>query len=59
MNDLLILLKLYPKRIWDMQWLSVNPNISWNIVKAHPEYGWDFSWLSQNLNITQDTMEFL
>ena len=28
--------------------LSINPNITWDIVDAHPEIEWDYFFLSSN-----------
>ena len=39
---------------WDWYGLSMNPIITWEIVRAHPDKHWDWYWLSQNPNITWD-----
>ena len=52
MNDLLILLYLFPDKPWNWNGLSANPNITWEIVQENPDKPWDWSWLSENPNIT-------
>ena len=37
---------------WDRQGVSLNPNITWQIVKTNPDYKWCFKMLSANKNIT-------
>jgi hypothetical protein len=34
--------------------VSLNPNITWDIIAANPEYQWDWKYISQNPNITMD-----
>ena len=52
MNDLLILLYLFPKKPWDWKYLSENPNITWKIVQQNPDKPWNWDYLSENPNIT-------
>ena len=51
-NDLEILLELFPKKPWDWSDLSANPNITWEFVQSHPDKPWVWYRLSQNPNIT-------
>ena len=39
---------------WDWVCLSMNPNITFDIVLAHPEQPWNWRFLSRNPNITFD-----
>ncbi len=51
-NHLAILLELYPGEPWNYIWLSINPNVTWEIVRDHPDRPWDYRGLSRNPNIT-------
>ena len=51
-NDVLMLLYLFPNKKWNYRWLSINPNITWDIVKNTLEKKWDWYELSRNPNIT-------
>ena len=37
---------------WDYSELSLNPNITWEIIKSNPDKPWNYSELSLNSNIT-------
>ena len=37
---------------WNFDYLSSNPNTTWNIVAANPDKAWYYSHLSMNPNIT-------
>ena len=41
----------------DWSWLSLNPNITWDIVKENPDKPWSWYWLSSNPNITMDIIK--
>ena len=56
-NDLLILLELYPNKNWNYEWLSLNTNIIWEIVKNNPNKPWDYYYLSLNPNITWEIVK--
>ena len=56
-NHLYILLELYPNAEWDYEFLSRNPNITWDIVKANLDKKWDYEFLSENSNITWDIVK--
>ena len=45
-------IKLTPEKEWDYDDLSLNPNITWDIVSTNPDKPWNYSWLSRNPNIT-------
>ena len=32
-------------------WLSENPNITWEDVNTHPEKPWDYDWLSLSQHV--------
>ena len=51
-NHLEILLKLNPNKPWDWDELSLNPNITWEIIQQNKDKPWNWYWLSQNPNIT-------
>ena len=42
---------------WEWEWLSENPNITWEIVEANPDKPWDWYGLSSNPNITWEIVE--
>ena len=44
--------KIVNSKYPSIKYLSMNPNITWNIVKANPEKNWNYFTLSQNPNIT-------
>ena len=44
-----------PDKGWNWQWLSRNPNITWEIVQANPYQDWNWYGLSINPNITSFT----
>ena len=52
MNDLLILLYMFPDKPWDWGMLSSNPNITPKIVQENPDKPWNWYLLSANTNIT-------
>ena len=54
MNDLVKLLDLQKDKPWDYEYLSENPNITWEIVQQNPDKPWDWSDISRNPNITSD-----
>ena len=37
-----------PDKEWDYGRLSINPNITWDIVKSNPDKPWDYDILYQN-----------
>jgi hypothetical protein len=37
---------------WDYNWLSQNPNITWDFVLSNPDKTWNYDYLSENPNIT-------
>ena len=47
-NSLVKLLELYPNKPWNYDALSLNPNITYDIVLANPDKPWDYNALSQN-----------
>ena len=52
LTDLEILLQLFPNKNWNYDWLSQNPNITWEIIKENSKKPWNFNLLSLNSNIT-------
>lgn len=42
---------------WDFNYVSVNPNVTWEIIQSHPQYAWNYKLMSENPNITLDIME--
>jgi hypothetical protein len=40
--------KANPDKHWSYAWLSLNPNITWDIVDANPDIPWDYGMLSGN-----------
>src|SRR5271170_193915 len=44
-NHLTTLLNTYPDWKWDIDELSLNPNLSWSFVEVHPEWEWNmYRW---------------
>ena len=39
---------------WVYSCISLNPNITWDIVNANPDKAWGYYYLSGNPNITWD-----
>ena len=56
-NHLLTLLKMFPDKPWDCNWLSKNPNITWEYICANPEIEWNYYWLCMNKNITWEIVQ--
>lgn len=46
-----------PFRGQELQFLSRNPNITWEIVQANPLFHWDYLGLSENPNITWEIVQ--
>ena len=46
-----------PDKHWNWQWLSVNPNITMEIVQQNPDKPWDWKWLSENPNFTMEMVQ--
>ena len=47
----------YNRSYWDYDYLSENPNITFDIVQNNPEIGWDYEGLSKNPNTTFDIIK--
>jgi hypothetical protein len=45
LNDLLILLQLFPTKDWNYDWLSSNLNITWEFIKQNPDKPWNYYFL--------------
>ena len=43
--------------LWDWKCMSLNKNITWDIVSKNPDLPWDWSALSKNNNITWDIIK--
>ena len=56
-NDLYILLCVYPDKPWNWGQLSLNPSITWDIVKEFSDKPWDWYYLSMNLSITWEIVK--
>ena len=41
-----------PDKEWDWEYISWNPNITWEIVQDNPDRDWNWFFLSGNPNIT-------
>ena len=46
-----------PNKLWNWNWLSGNPNLTWDIVQTNLDKKWNWFNLSQNLNITWDIIQ--
>src|SRR5277367_2174325 len=51
-NHLTTLLNTYPDWKWDIDELSLNPNLPWSFVEAHPEWEWNMYRWSRNPNLS-------
>jgi hypothetical protein len=50
--------RVFPrKNNWQYDYLSENPNITWDYVRAHLDKDWDFSGLSGNPSITWEIIK--
>ena len=56
-NELIKLLETFPDKPWNWNFLSQNPNITWDIVKANQDKPWNWNVLSWNPNITWDIVK--
>jgi hypothetical protein len=52
MNLLIFLYNKYKNEYWNYDDLSLNPNITWNIIINNPDKPWNYAFLSKNINIT-------
>jgi hypothetical protein len=43
--------RLHHSHYWFPCYVSLNPNVNWDIVESYPEYKWDYKMLSSNPNI--------
>ena len=41
-------MQAHPEKPWNYDCLSINPNITWEIVEDHPEKPWAYRNLSMN-----------
>jgi len=48
------LVLLNPDKPWNWQYISENPNITWEIIHANPDKPWNWRHISKNSNITWD-----
>lgn len=51
-NVLTELLKMFPDKEWDWDYLSMNPNISLEDIDNNPNCNWKYRFISNNPNIT-------
>ena len=51
-NPLEVLLELFPKKKWNWNNVSYNPNITITYILAHPNLPWEWICVSQNRNIS-------
>ncbi len=56
-NDLILLLKTFPHKNWNYNYLSENPNITMKYVKENPDKDWSYKYLSLNPNITMEDVK--
>ena len=48
------LVLLNPDKPWNWEYISENPNITWEIIQANPDKPWNWRHISKNSNITWD-----
>lgn len=53
-NHLLALMSMYPETKWKYDYISSNPNTTWDFVEANSHKPWNYDNLSSNPNITWD-----
>jgi hypothetical protein len=46
-----------PNKKWDWEFISSNPNITWEIIEANLDLPWSWDYISQNPNITMEIIE--
>ncbi len=46
-----------PEYPWDLQYMSLNPNLTMDFINKHPEIPWNYSWISESANITLDDIK--
>jgi len=49
--------KANPTGFWGWDWLSANPNITWEMIRDNSNLPWKWSWVSRNPNITIDILK--
>ena len=49
-------IKNNPDKPWDWDYLSLNPNVTWDVVQANLDKPWVWDWLSENPNLTRDVI---
>jgi hypothetical protein len=37
-----------PNHMWNWDFISLNPNITWEIIKANPDHKWNWWCISSN-----------
>ena len=47
----------FPDDKWDWDYLSKNPNITFETVQNNPDKPWNWMWLSENPNITFEIVQ--
>ena len=47
-NDLIKLLAHFPDKSWNWYYISLNPNITWEIIRDNPEIPWNWATISYN-----------
>ena len=50
-------IKENPDKDWNYINLSLNPNITWEIVQSNPDKPWNYKCLSKNQNITWEIVQ--
>ena len=50
-------IKENPDKKWNYYSLSLNPNITWEIVQENPDKDWSYDSLSENPNITWEIVK--
>ncbi len=56
-NHLAELIQRNPDKSWDWDYVSRNPNITWEYIQSNPDMPWDWDNVSCNPNVTRGIMQ--
>ena len=51
------LFEKYTEKPWEWEWISLNPNLTMEIIEKYPDKPWKWEWISSNPNITMEMIE--
>lgn len=56
-NDLVKLIEAFPEKQWDWNFISSNPNITWEYIQNNPQMKWDWCGISINPSVTWEIIQ--